>query len=359
METTDTIQLNSTDLESLIRRKIPFAIYRLPGQRLPSMIEGRQEGVTLSEELAELDGQSGFIMAPFHITPSHPIVRIRPEGAPRRVELPQMECRPGRRSYAHKSPSETYCECFEVFKTALAKGDFSKLVLSRRMTLARAEGFPLWEVYARACRQYPDSYVFLCYTPTTGVWLGSTPEVILSGNGRHWLAVALAGTQPLAEGTLPTAWSLKNREEQGYVASYIRDLLRREGYFTTEEGPYTVKAGALAHLKTEFHFRMSDTLHLGQLLRQLHPTPAVCGLPKTAAGEFILANEGYDRGYYSGFVGMLSTSSPTDLYVNLRCMNITDKALHLYAGGGLVASSELDDEWQETENKLQTMLNII
>ena len=91
----------------------------------------------------------------------------------------------------------------------------------------------------------------------------------------------------------------------------------------------------------------------------LHPTPDVCWLPKDTAYRFILENEGYDRKYYSGFIGWLDPEGRTDLYVNLRCMHIEDEQLPLYAGGGLLSSSELNDEWQETEKKLQTMRRIL
>ena len=141
--------------------------------------------------------------------------------------------------------------------------------------------------------------------------------------------------------------------------SYIRRQLLSLGIRSTESGPYPAYAGALSHLKTDFHFSLKDNKNLGDLLKVLHPTPAVCGLPKEEAYRFILENEGYDRKYYSGFIGWLDPEGRTDLYVNLRCMHIEDEQLTLYAGGGLLASSELNDEWQETEKKLQTMRRIL
>ena len=112
-------------------------------------------------------------------------------------------------------------------------------------------------------------------------------------------------------------------------------------------------------MKTDFRFSLKDNKGLGDLLKVLHPTPAVCGLPKEEAYRFILQNEGYDRRYYSGFIGWLDPEGRTDIYVNLRCMHIKDEQLTLYAGGGLLASSELNDEWLETEKKLQTIKRLI
>jgi isochorismate synthase len=143
------------------------------------------------------------------------------------------------------------------------------------------------------------------------------------------------------------------------VSHYIRTQLCSFGVHAEEEGPYTVRAGQMAHLKTSFRFSLPHAGRLGDLLRLLHPTPAVSGLPKDAASRFITANEGYDRRYYSGFAGWLDQKGRSDLYVNLRCMNISPHALTLYAGGGLMPSSVPGDEWMETEDKLQTMLSVI
>ena len=112
-------------------------------------------------------------------------------------------------------------------------------------------------------------------------------------------------------------------------------------------------------MKSDFHFSLPDVRKIGDVLKLLHPTPAVCGLPKEEAYRFILANEGYDRSYYSGFIGWLDPNGTTDLYVNLRCMNISPTTFTLYAGGGLLAASRLEDEWQETEDKLDTMRRLI
>ena len=201
--------------------------------------------------------------------------------------------------------------------------------------------------------------IYLCHTPASGTWLGSTPEILLSGHGKEWHTVALAGTMPMQNEVMPTDWDKKNREEQGYVADYIRRIAKRFGNKMTEKGPYTARAGQLVHLKTDFYFLLKNTDHIGDLLQELHPTPAVCGLPKEEAFRFILNNEGYDRSYYSGFTGWLDTEGHTDIYVNLRCMEIKPGEAILYAGGGILASSEVESEWVETGDKMNTMRSIL
>jgi isochorismate synthase len=258
-----------------------------------------------------------------------------------------------------EKPSSDYKLRFEAFSKALAGKEFEKLVLSHCFSVPRKSGFSPANVFYRACRRYIRSYVYLFHTPQTGTWIGSTPEVLLAGKGNEWHTVALAGTQPVTNGKLPETWSENKREEQQLVTDYIRDCLLSFNIKPEEKGAYTVQAGELAHLKTDFRFSLSESQNLGKLLKALHPTPAVCGLPKEDAFRFINENEGYDRRYYSGFIGRLNPYEQTDLYVNLRCMQIEDKRLLLYAGGGLLASSDLKEEWAETEDKLLTMFRII
>jgi isochorismate synthase len=167
----------------------------------------------------------------------------------------------------------------------------------------------------------------------------------------------LEGDQLNGEGESLT-WSTKNIQEQRIVATYITECLEQFTSDFREEGPRTVRAANLVHLRSDFTFRLSDHAHIGNLLQALHPTPAVCGLPKREAFQFIVRNEHTPRRYYSGFMGPLGTAE-THLYVSLRCMNIEHDTCHLYAGGGLLKDSILEQEWQETEAKLETIRKVI
>lgn len=354
---------NCDVIEALIQQKQPFAMYRIPGEETPRFLMRTDGAVRLIYHIEELNEEKGFVIAPFQVSCHCPIVLIQPDCE----KLPPLEQvkqnlvhhskERGKQNFESKTRSD-YAHCFDLFIHALREEEFDKLVLSRSQTLKRETAFSPAVAFYRACSRYIYSYVYLCYTPQTGVWLGSTPEIILSGEKGEWNTVALAGTQSLQNGELPLHWDDKNRREQELVATYIRRQLLSLGLRSEEKGPYAAYAGALSHLKTDFYFSLSDNRRLGNLLKLLHPTPAVCGLPKEKAYQFIVANEGYDRRYYSGFIGWLDPEGKTDLYANLRCMNIDNDLLTLYAGGGMLAASELEDEWQETEKKMQTMLAI-
>jgi isochorismate synthase len=168
--------------------------------------------------------------------------------------------------------------------------------------------------------------------------------------------MALAGTQPFTE---DVSWKEKDVDEQRYVSTYITHQLERYAHHLCEDGPYTTRAGHLAHLRSDFHFTMNDPSHVGDLLYALHPTPAVGGLPKQEAFRFIRHYEHQPRQYYSGFLGPLHVRNQTHLFVTLRCMRIYDDVCRLYAGGGLLRESVEESEWQETETKLDTMRRII
>lgn len=349
-------------LDSLIRQGRNFAIYRIPGEERPRFVMQDSGSARFLYHIEDLNEQSGFIIAPFRVQAQRPIVLIRCD----RTELPADSLfeneypGPDERQEEESVPSEQqlkclYTKCFTAFTEPLLQGTLDKLVLSRHQMLCLPEGFSPGQAFYQACRRYTRSYVYLCHTPQTGTWLGSTPEILLSGQGGAWQTVALAGTQPLRQGELPLSWDDKNRQEQQIVAAYIRKQLRSLGISFEESEPYAARAGALSHLKSDFRFALPEHNKLGDLLGLLHPTPAVCGLPKEEAYRFILRNEGYDRSYYSGFIGWLDPEGQSDLYVNLRCMHIRAQRCTLYAGGGLLPSSSLEEEWQETEDKLQTM----
>ena len=112
------------------------------------------------------------------------------------------------------------------------------------------------------------------------------------------------------------------------------------------------------HLRSDFSFVLRNGECIGNLINDLHPTPAVCGLPKAETYGFIVKNEHGDRNYYSGFAGPWLKSSRSHLYVSLRCMQIEDRRYRMYAGGGLLADSIEQQEWDETEAKLETMKGV-
>lgn len=353
-------------IDTLIRQGRCFAVWRIPGENKLHFRMQSSGNPSLLYDIKDLNERSGFVIAPFQVTEDRPIVLIQPDCFELPITIPPDSIleKVEQSSLAIEIPSEEeereeYARHFSVFTHPLLKGSQDKLVLSRSKTIRKEASFSPGKAFFAAKERYIRSYVYLCHTPETGTWMGGTPEILLAGEKGAWQTVALAGTQSLRDGKLPKSWDSKNWKEQQLVASYIRRQLSTLGIEPEEKGPYSIRAGEVSHLKSDFFFSLPDSDKLGDVLQLLHPTPAVCGLPKEEAYHFILENEGYDRTYYSGFIGWLDPQGKTDLYVNLRCMNIHPETFTLFAGGGLLAASRLEDEWQETEDKLETMRRLL
>ncbi|MBO4465003.1 MAG: chorismate-binding protein [Prevotella sp.] len=360
-----------------------FAIFRLPHADSCTMIEG---DAVVVPSLAELDDQQGFLIAPFMVSEEEPIVLITNN----HCTIDNHQYPINNNHFPVNNSQQHYHEDFSIFHKALTDGQFRKLVLARCATVGNDGKTTPMELFQRACQLYPRMFVALVSTPQSGMWLTASPEILLESlpqagevRGEHlpesrWRTIALAGTMRLRSDKADDEgqhlrWSAKNIQEQRYVASYLADVLRRFSDDVCEEGPRTVRAAHLVHLRSDFTFSLDNKrcTRVGKLLEALHPTPAVCGLPKDEAQRFIISHEHSPRHYYSGFMGPFNmnenknenftplSSHLTHLFVSLRCMHITDSAYHLYAGGGLLCESNEQQEWQETEAKMDTMRRLL
>jgi len=352
-----------------------FAFYRLPHLDSYVRVEGSVQELY---SCAELNGKSGYVVAPFDIRQNQPILLIHPDRvsvAPvpdaisrftpvsHRPDAGDDTAQPAAER-ASRSRQSYYAIDFANFHAQLQQGTFRKIVLARCANEQSAPSTPPEQLFFRACHLYPRMFIALFYTPQSGLWLTATPEILLEGSGSQWRTIALAGTVKLEGDQLDSegegvAWGVKDIEEQRIVATYIAECLEQQATDFSESGPRTVRAANLVHLRSDFTFTLPDDRHLGSLVSKLHPTPAVCGLPKRETFQFIVRNEHSPRRYYSGFQGPLGISQSTHLYVSLRCMSIDDDGYHLYAGGGLLRDSVMQQEWQETEAKLETMRRLI
>lgn len=359
------------ELTAIIAGSDSYAIWRTTGEDCLHFLSGRSYSVGSFEELGK---QRGYVVAPFSVCQGCKPVVIEPDKlftfqVPRGTahQKPQNKAKKSKGDNKHEFTdagagrviNSEYDERFKLFHNAIQRGKFDKLVLSRKKQISLPDNFSAFGAFLTASRLYNDSYVYMCKTPHTGLWIGATPEILLSGSGNSFTTVALAGTKVFDDNLHPCNWDMKNRSEQGCVVDYLRTIVSDIDPSFNEHGPYPAKAGKLVHLKTVFNFTAHKDYGLGDLLERIHPTPAVCGFPKDGALSFILENEGYDREYYSGFVGKINMDNEVELYVNLRCMKIEGKSVVLYAGGGIVESSNAREEWAETERKMETMSDTI
>lgn len=343
-----------------------YAYYRLPYGDSYTLIESDRNAKVLAS-FSDLGTEQGFVIAPFCISASCPLLLIHPDSITRRTISTENNGASATNDTDQPNgpsvPTDPYREAFSSFHEAVSHGTFRKLVLARQkkmeIPLAPDVTQPqaMRSLFEEACHLYPRLMIMLFYTPQSGAWLLASPEILMDGERSSLHTVALAGTMPFEEGYME--WSDKNKEEQHIVELYIEDILQQYSNDVLKDGPVTVRAGNLVHLRTDFRFHLSSDTPIGHLIEQLHPTPAVCGLPKQEAKRFIMQHEGMQRNYYSGFAGPMGIDGETHLYVSLRCAELTTSSATLYAGGGILPESQCESEFAETESKMKTIGHVL
>ena len=363
-------------------QKLPFVAYRKPEE---------QEGTAFFQRNAELFttsdfSETGFIFAPFD---EHKKAILIPEEASEKAIFDTLGVEVSKKlnqelifSEASEEEKQQHISLVKKGLLALTSGDLQKVVLSRKERVKLPDPDP-FELFIDLLNSYPTAFVYLWYHPRVGLWLGATPETLLKIEGSRFKTMALAGTQKFA-GSTEVTWGEKEKQEQQFVTDSILEDLQRVGIPPSEVSNtevHTTRAGNLLHLKTDISGTISASgVNLKNLISALHPTPAVCGLPKEKAKNFILSEEHYDREFYTGFLGELNLQNSrsragnrrnvenlayrtvkkeTSLFVNLRCMKLEDHSAYLFVGGGITKDSNPEAEWEETVNKSQTMKKVL
>jgi isochorismate synthase len=202
----------------------------------------------------------------------------------------------------------------------------------------------------------------LFFTPQSGLWLGATPETLLTEKGDTINTMALAGTRPVSgKGKTAGPWPDKEAKEQKFVTDFIlQELDKLDIKKIKTTSPYTSIAGIVEHIRTDIEIDNSaKDISLGKVINALHPTPAICGMPRQNALEIISHTEQYPRTYYTGYLGPVNVDLQTKLMVNLRCMKAHKKGFTIFAGGGITNESDAELEWEETEMKASVMKSVI
>ncbi len=356
-------------LHYCISNKLVFAAYRLPhGDAIRLVVQKSKSPLRIASE-NEIISSKGFLIAPFERNQKNCLCLIEPEldylstdyvDFDELVKIPCQEHDKLEFDNGIIGKKEFMAQVEEV-KNAISEQVFEKVVISRIKVLERNYRSRLTELFQLLIASYPNAFVYLFNTGQQ-MWMGATPEPLLCSNKNELMTVSLAGTREYNADNLNIHyWGKKERMEQELVTRFIEDSLKKLNlYYSVKTGPYTKKAGNLIHLRTDFilDFNRVDG-KIGALLNELHPTSAVCGLPKKEALQFLKNHEKHNRGYYSGFLGPVNLEEKLQLFVNLRCMRIFDDRLILYVGAGITIDSLAEEEWDETEIKANTLLSII
>lgn len=340
------------NIKEALHKQLPFVAYKKPNTSVLSSWFQENNALITSEKYEE----SGFIFAPFNN--NEKAILIPKKQARYCEEVINMNTSPSNNKVyiTDTFSKKAHIQLVEKGKQAISEGLFKKVVLSRKEKVALND-FNLIETFKQLINNYPTAFVYAWYHPKVGLWLGATPETLVAIKKQNFTTMSLAGTQ-VYNTTTNIIWQQKEIEEQQFVTDYITDKLSKISSEITTSKTKTVKAGNLLHLKTTIRGKLKT--NNATLINTLHPTPAVCGLPLEASKKFILNNENYHRSFYTGFLGELNiNNTETNLFVNLRCMEVLNNNIYIYVGGGVTKESNSLKEWQETVAKTITMKKVL
>jgi len=354
--------------------QLPFVIYRKPGKEIIRGLFQKDNKLHVSSNYKE----SGFVFAPFDTDLNAILLPIEKCELLSGFYLQKNEI-PENPKFSKLTPEnkdlkDTHVELIQKGIDFVLNGDLKKVVLSRKEEVKIKElttGDSIINLFKKLLDKHPSAFVYCWYHPSVGLWLGATPESLFSLEKKTFRTMALAGTQKYTEDA-QVIWSDKEKEEQTLVTQFLENTLEKIVPILMISKPTTFKAGNVIHLKTDIGGTINTRLcDIPCLIKRLHPTPAVCGLPKDTATQFIKSHENYDREFYTGFLGEINLNekvfedtpivdvSSADLYVNLRCMKINTDVATLFVGGGVTKDSKPNDEWEETVFKADTMMQIL
>ena len=242
-------------------------------------------------------------------------------------------------------------------------GLFRKVVLSRRIT-ADIKSLPSFHyVLTKLNQNYQNCTVFL-YRSENSVLFGATPEQLLKLKESHLEFDALAGSAKRGdteEDDEIMACSLlkdkKNSEEHNYVIDFIKESTSAYVHNLKQFDTDIKKFSNIQHLYTPIKAELNSSEQIYKLVDDIFPTPAICGSPKGTSYNYIINNEKFDRGLFSGIIGLISPGE-MDLIVAIRSALLNDNKLYVYAGCGIVRDSDPASEFDETEIKMQPILSL-
>jgi isochorismate synthase len=239
-----------------------------------------------------------------------------------------------------------YKDLVSLAKDKIKSTNLDKVVLAGKKWISFE--IDLYKTYLSLLENNPGAFVYL--SSIVGmVMLGASPELLLERKNMELRTVALGGTETRG------VYSEKERIEHQQIKDYIELVLKDRMYAYVSHETSSVKASTVSHLKTPYTIEAKSIKEDLNLISGLHPTSAICGLPYQEALNFIKENEGFDRNFYSGYLGSIDENNNFNLFVNLRCAELYQDGVMLYAGAGINAMSSPNDEWVEINNKMQTI----
>lgn len=249
---------------------------------------------------------------------------------------------------------EEYSEKLNRVISFIKEHQLKKLVISRVLEVdynstSKSGKLNLTKTFLNLCDAYQNAFTYF-FIKEGICWMGAFSELLgkFHHGGSSFETMALAGTLPVEE-----TWTEKEVQEQQPVSDFITSVLKKisDSVQVSETSDHI--SGNIKHLRTDFRAEIKPE-NLNEIISELHPTPAVCGIPTKFCTAAIKDFENHEREFYAGYI-KVNLPETTEYYVNLRCAQFFQNSVLIYAGGGITADSSAAKEWRETELKSQAI----
>lgn len=242
----------------------------------------------------------------------------------------------------------------------------TKVVLTRHIQVQGQHQFIPINVMKLLAHRYPNC-TQIAISRSGSTLIAATPERLVTLQSGRVTCEAVAGTAPYLEGTsdqdqtsLELLGSAKGQHEHRVVVQHITDIMQLLcSDLIVQKEPKVMTLRFMHHLHSILSGKIKQDKDIFDFLQLLHPTPAVGGTPTPAAIGWIRRHEKFERGWYTGVLGWLTSDGEGEFSVILRCALLRANQANLFAGAGLVTDSEPVSELAETEIKLQTILDVL
>jgi|GEM_PF-44371 len=250
---------------------------------------------------------------------------------------------------------------------AIQTHELSKAVMAHKLDVSLATPLHIPTVLQTLRQIHSDCYVFATQNQHGQTFLGASPERLLSIHRGKLTTEAIAGSAPrgvtpsedarFANGLLS---SLKEQHEHQLVVDFISQQLEALG-ISTQRSPFPclLQLSNIQHLQTPIYAQLSEDLHPLDLVAALHPTPAVAGVPRQTACDYIRHYESFERSLYAAPFGWIDAQDNSEFLVGIRSALLDGNRARLYAGAGIVQGSDPAQELAEIELKLRALFSTL
>lgn len=348
-------------INDLIEKNIPFVLFSESGKDAKILIQNSPLNMEGNVQIKE----RGFYVFPFSPNENSAPLFFYPDYLyewkdfkNQKINFEQLQIPKIDHQKLYEVTEEEYAADIEKFFESFKKNNIKKTIYSRIRREVFSEELKLDQFFEKLVKSYPKAFVYTIHIPGDGIWVGASPELLLSYHNNEAKTIALAGTLKLNKNIPSPEWTRKEIDEQRLVEKFIIALCNEMEIKYEKSAVRSSNTGKVYHLKSDFVLNIQPS-QIVEFLNKLHPTPAISGLPQKKSLELIYSTEKHERSYYGGFLGWVDNLQEFNLFINLRCMKLINNQCYFFAGGGITPESEISKEWAETNLKMSTLMDVL